>query len=144
MLPMCADVADGSRRSGTQPRPRLTYCWHLDVRCRERGVRQAPTRIRIKGTQLFLQRLALQEREVRPPDVTVEPILLTPRLQQAVEVADTESAVGQWLDERLIAQVLNDLVHEREARRGDRRHEIREVMDNLTLRPSLACILGRE
>ena len=86
----------------------------------------------------------MQKREVRTTAVTVESICCSPRLEQPFEVPNAETAIRELFEKRLIAEVLNDLVHEGKTWRRNSRHQVREVGDHLPLRPALAGILWRE
>jgi hypothetical protein len=74
----------------------------------------------------------------------VEAIGGLPCLEQPGEVGDAEAAIGQRRDVRLIAQVLNNLVHQRKARCRHLWCHSGEVADHVPLRPALTRILWRE
>ena len=76
--------------------------------------------------------------------MTVESIRCSPRLEQPFEVPNAKAAIRELFQKRLIAEVLNNFIHEGKARRWNSRYPIREMSDHLPLRPALAGILWRE
>src|SRR5579859_245522 len=87
---------------------------------------------------------ALEKREIAPSRRAVEPIGLTPDLQQPFVVTNAEAPVRQRFEKSLVAKMLYDLVHERQARCRHMYRERAEVGDHLALRPALAGVLRRE
>jgi hypothetical protein len=62
--------------------------------------------------ELVVKCAALEKREIPTPAVTVETIRGTPHLQESLVVPNPEAALRLLVNGRLLAQVLDHLVHE--------------------------------
>src|SRR3990172_8070637 len=128
-------------RIEVEPGARLPHRRRLELGGRERRICKTALILRIQRAEPVLESAPLKKREVRTTAVTVDSIGCAPRLQQPFVVPNAEAAIREVLQKRLVAQVLDDLVHESEAWRRNSRGEVREVGNHIPLRPALSRVL---